>query len=172
MTTEVIRNILRFIVVVLVQVLVIQNVNISGYVILLPYVMWILMLPLEANKLVVLFSSFAMGVTVDLFYDSSGLHACACTLMGFARYYVLKYVSPREGYDPGMSATIDEMGFGWFFRYAGILILMHHFVLFYLEIFRFSEFFTTLMRVALSSAGTIAFIYIIQFLFYSSTKRT
>ena len=172
MTTEVIRNIIRFVVLVLVQVLVVQNVNISGYVILLPYVMWILMLPLEANRLLVMFCSFFIGVVIDFFYDSSGLHACACTLMGFSRYYVLKYVSPREGYEPGMSATIDEMGFVWFLRYAGILIVMHHFVLFYLEVFRFSDFFGTLLRVTLSSAGTFAFIYVIQFLFYNTGKRT
>ena len=156
----------------LVQVLVIQNVNLSGYIILLPYVMWILMLPFDANKLVVLFASFFMGVCIDLFYDSSGLHACACTLMGFARYYVLKYVSPRDGYEAGMNATIDEMGLPWFLRYAGILIVMHHFVLFYLEIFRFSAFFSTMLRVILSSAGTFAFIYVIQFLFFSSSRRT
>ncbi len=155
----------------LVQVLVIQNVNISGFVILLPYVMWILMLPFETNRLVVLFSSFVMGVCVDFFYDSSGLHASACTLMGFTRYYVLKYFSPRDGYEAGVSATADDMGLGWFLRYAGILIVVHHFVLFYLEIFRFSEFFNTLFRVILSSAGTFVFIYIIQFLFFNTKKR-
>jgi hypothetical protein len=159
-------------VLVLVQVLVIQNVNLTGYIILLPYVMWILMLPFDSNKLVVLFSAFAMGVCIDIFYDSSGLHACACTLMGFARHYVLKYVSPRDGYEAGVTATIDEMGLAWFLRYAGVLILMHHFVLFYLEIFRFSSFFSTLLRVILSSAGTFAFIYVIQFLFFSSGRRT
>ena len=121
MTTEIIRNSVRFLVLVLVQVLVIQNVNISGYVILLPYVMWILMLPLEANRILVMSCSFVLGVVIDFYYDSSGLHASACTVMGFARHYVLRYVSPREGYEPGMRATIDEMGFGWFMRYAGIL---------------------------------------------------
>lgn len=170
--TDVVRNILRFIVLVLVQVLVIQNVNLSGYVILLPYVLWILMLPFETDKILVMCLAFLMGVTIDIFYDSSGLHACACTLMGFSRYYVLKYVAPRDGYDAGMNATIEEMGFSWFLRYAGILIVMHHFTLFYLEIFRFTAFFSTLLRVILSSAGTFAFIYIIQFLFYSQGRRT
>src|SRR5688500_14524586 len=140
--------------------------------ILLPYVMWILMLPFETNKLVVLFASFFMGVCIDIFYDSSGLHACACTLMGFARYYVLKYVSPRDGYEAGVSATVDEMGLAWFVRYAGVLIVMHHFVLFYLEIFRFSAFFSTLLRVILSSGGTFLFLYFIQFLFFNSGSRT
>lgn len=172
MTTDLLKNIIRFILLVLVQVLVIQNVNLTGYIILLPYVMWIIMLPFETNRNMVLLASFLMGVCVDYFYDSSGLHAFACTAMGFSRYYVLKYISPREGYDPGVEPTIEDMGLQWFLRYAGILVVIHHFFLFYLEIFRFSEFFSTLLRVVLSSAGTLGMIYLIQFLFFTNNRKT
>ncbi len=171
MTTEVIKNILRFILLVFMQVLIIQNINLSGYIILLPYVMIILMMSFETPKLVVLFTSFLLGVCIDYFYDSSGLHASACTIMGFARYYVLKYVAPRDGYDVGVKPTVEDMGLEWFIRYAGTLILIHHFFLFYLEIFRFSEFFYTLLRVILSSIGTLSLIYLIQFLFFSNNRR-
>lgn len=172
MTTEIIKNILRFIVLVVMQVLIIQNINLTSYVILLPYVMVILMLPFETNKMVVLFVSFLLGVCIDYFYDSSGLHAFACTLMGFSRYYVLKYVSPRDGYDVGVNPTVEDMGLAWFLSYAGILVFIHHLFLFYLEVFRFSEFFVTLIRVVLSSFGTFGLIYLIQFLFYGRGKRT
>lgn len=172
MTTEIIRNILRFIVLVLLQVIIIQNINLSSYIILLPYVMVILLLPFETNKLLVLFISFLLGVSIDYFYDSSGLHASACTIMGFSRYYVLKYVAPRDGYDVGVKPTVEDMGLAWFLSYAGTLIIVHHFVLFYLEVFRFAEFFSTLLRVVLSSAGTFGLIYLIQFLFFNKMKRS
>jgi len=172
LTTEIIKNILRFILLVIMQVLIIQNINLTGYIILLPYVMVIIILPFETNKLVVLFSSFFLGVCVDYFYDSSGLHAAACTIMGFSRHYVLKYIAPRDGYDIGVKPTVEDMGLEWFLRYAGTLVLIHHFFLFYLEIFRFSEFFSTLLRVILSSIGTLVLIYLIQFLFFSNKRRT
>lgn len=172
MTTEILKNILRFLVLILLQVLIIQNINLSGYIILLPYVMAILILPFETNKLLVLFASFLLGMCLDFFYDSSGLHASACTIMGFSRYYVLKYIAPREGYDIGVKPTIEDMGLEWYIRYAGTLVLLHHFFLFYLEIFRFSEFFKTLLRVILSSVGTLGLIYLIQFLFYSNRRRS
>lgn len=172
MTTEIIKNILRVLALILAQVLIIQNVNLSGYIILLPYVMAILILPFETNKLIVLFVSFLLGASIDYFYDTSGIHASACTIMGFARYYVLKYIAPREGYDVGVRPTVEDMGLEWFLRYAGTLIIIHHFFLFYIEIFRFSEFFRTLMRVILSSIGTFGLIYLIQFLFYNSGRRT
>jgi hypothetical protein len=154
------------------QVLIIQNINLSGYVILLPYVLIILMMSFETPKLLVLFVSFLLGVCVDYFYDSSGIHASACSIMGFARYYVLKYIAPRDGYDVGVRPTIEDMGLEWFLRYAGTLVLIHHVFLFYLEIFRFSEFFSTLLRVLLSSIGTMIMIYLIQFLFFSNKRRT
>lgn len=154
------------------QVLIIQNINLTGYVILLPYILVIIILPFETNKLIVLFTAFLLGVCVDYFYDSSGLHAAACTVMGFSRHYVLKYIAPRDGYDIGVKPTIEDMGLEWFLRYAGTLVLLHHFFLFYLEIFRFSEFFQTFLRVLLSSVGTLGLIILIQFLFFNNSKRT
>lgn len=152
--------------------LVIQNIHLGSYIILLPYVMVIILLPFETNKLVVLLIAFLLGVVVDYFYDSSGLHAAACTALGFSRHYVLKYISPRDGYESGVGPTVEEMGLEWFLRYAGTLVLIHHFALFYLEVFRFSEFFSTLLRVVLSSVGTFALIYLIQFLFFTRLRRT
>lgn len=163
---------MRFILLVILQVLIIQNINLTGYIILLPYIMVVMILPFETNKLLVLFIAFLLGVCVDYFYDSSGLHATACTVMGFSRYYVLKYISPRDGYDIGVKPTVEDMGLEWFLRYAGTLVLIHHFVLFYLEIFSFSEFFSTLLRVILSSIGTLGLIYLIQFLFFTNKRRT
>jgi hypothetical protein len=171
LTTDIIKICIRFIVLVLVQVLVVQNINLTGYVILLPYVLFILSLPFETNKVLVMVLSFVIGVVIDYFYDSSGIHASACTAMGFARYYVLKYIAPREGYDAGVRPTIDDMGIQWYLRYAGTLVLFHHFLLFYLEIFRFSEFFHTLLRVILSSMATCVLIYIIQFIFFTRGRR-
>jgi hypothetical protein len=168
---DIIKNTVRFIVLILLQVLIIQNIRLGSYIILFPYLLFILLLPFETPKLAVLFIAFVTGLTIDMFYDTAGLHATTCTLIGFSRYYILKLLAPREGYDVGLSPTIESMGAVWFATYAGIIIFIHHLFFFYLEIFRFSEFFTTLLRALLSSIGTFALIYIIQFLFNSNTKN-
>lgn len=170
MTTDIIKNIFKFLLLILVQVLIIQNINLSSYIILLPYVLIIILLPFEFSRLSVLFISFFVGVCIDYFYDSSGLHASACTIMGFSRYYILKFISPRDGYDLGVKPTVNDMGLAWFLSYAGLLILVHHVFFFYLEVFRFNEFFRTFFRVFLSSIGTFVLIYLIQFLFYTNRK--
>ncbi len=171
MTTDIVKNIFRLVILILLQVLIIQNINLGSYIILLPYVLIIIIIPFETPRLLLLFISFLIGVCIDYFYDSSGLHASACTLMGFSRYYVLKFISPREGYDAGVQPTVEDMGLAWFLSYAGTLIVIHHLFFFYMEAFRFTEFFRTFLRAILSSVGTFAFIYLIQFLFYRNKKR-
>lgn len=170
MINDVIKNSVRFLILILLQVLIVQNIRLGPYVILLPYVLFILLLPFETPKLWVLIIAFFTGLVIDMFYDTAGIHAAACTMIGFLRYYVLKLLSPREGYDVGLSPTIESMGSLWFITYAFIIIFIHHLIVFYIEIFRFNEFFNTLLRVILSSIGTFVFVYIIQFLFNKSNK--
>jgi hypothetical protein len=168
---DIIKNTIRFIILVLIQVLVFQNVRLGPFIILYPYVLFILLLPFEIPKLLVLSISFIIGLTIDIFYDTPGLHAAASSLIGFLRIYLLKILSPRDGYETGLQPTYESMGAYWFFTYSGIMIFAHHFMLFYLETFRFSEFFSTLLRVILSTIGTSLFVFIIQFLFSKKNKR-
>lgn len=169
MTTDILKNSIRFVLLILLQVLIIQNIRLGMYIILLPYVLFILMLPFETPRLLLLAISFFTGLVMDSFYDTLGLHTAACTLMGFSRYYLLKFISPRDGYEQGLKPVVEDMGFVWFLSYAGSLILIHHFYFFFLEVFRFGEILRTLLRILLSSIGTFSIIYLIQFLFY--TKR-
>lgn len=171
MINNIIKNSIRFILLVLLQVLIVQNIRIGSYIILLPYVLFILLLPFETPKMVVLLSSFLIGLTIDMFYDTAGMHAATCTLVGFLRYYILKILSPREGYDQGLIPSVDSMGPIWFISYSLIIIFIHHLFFFYLEIFRFNEFFRTFLRVILSTIGTFCFVYVVQFLFYKTDKN-
>jgi hypothetical protein len=166
-----VRNSIRFVLLVLLQVLIVQNIHLGAYVILFPYILFILLLPFETPKLLVMLIAFFTGLVIDMFYDTAGIHAAVCTLIGYSRHYVLKVLAPREGYDAGQSPTIQSMGAVWFITYSATIIFIHHLFFFYLEIFRFSEFFTTLLRVFLSTIGTFVFVYVIQFLFYRAAKK-
>jgi hypothetical protein len=171
MIQVVINNVLRFLIFTFLQVGIIQYINFGTYIIPLLYVLPILMLPFETPRIAVLIICFVQGVIIDDFYNQQGLHSAATVFLGFLRPFVLKLLSPREGYDNLVKPTVHYMGPAWFFTYAGFLILCHHLVYFYLEIFRFSEFFPTLLRVILSSIGTLVFVLIFQFLFYRNEKN-
>jgi hypothetical protein len=171
MISNLLKNILRFVVLVLVQVLIVKNINLGRYFIFFPYVLFILLLPFNTPKPLTLVLAFVLGLCVDMFYDTQGMHAMACLTMAFVRSSVLELFAPREGYDEQLKPTIAYMGVGWFSSYALILILVHHFVLFYVEAFTFHEFFRTLLRVLGSTLATFSFIYLMQFLFYRQSNN-
>ena len=126
MINSIIKNSIRFLILVLLQVLIVQNIRLGSFIILFPYILFILLLPFETPKLVVLFASFFLGLTIDMFYDTAGMHAAACTLIGFLRYYILKLLAPREGYEPGHTPNVDSMGPVWFITYSALIIFIHH----------------------------------------------
>jgi hypothetical protein len=103
---------------------------------------------------------------MDIFSDTLGMHSIATVFMAFLRPYVLNIISPHDGYESGTFPRVSYYGLNWFTRYASILILAHHFVLFYIEIFRFGNFFSTFFRVILSTIFTLGFIVLSQFFVY------
>ena len=169
MINEILKNSTRFIFLVLFQILILNNIHLSGFLNPFLYVLFILMLPFQTPKWLGLILAFFIGITIDMFSDTGGLHAAASVFMAFSRPAVLKLVSPRDGYDLNRSLTLKQLGFNWFFSYSAILIIAHHFVLFYLEVFNFSNFFSTLFRVIASSLFSITLVIISQF--FSSNSR-
>ena len=160
------RNIIRFIVLVLVQVLIISNIQISGFIVPYFYILFILLMPFETPKWVLLVSAFALGLMVDLFTQTPGMHAAASVFMAFLRPYILEMSAPRDGYETSTFPRLHYYGFQWFLRYTVILVLAHHFILFYIEVFRFSEFFSTFLRVLLSSLFSVILIMLSQYFIY------
>jgi rod shape-determining protein MreD len=168
---EIIRNIIRFILLVAVQVLIINNIELGRFINPFLYVLFIIILPFETPKWLVMIAAFLIGITVDMFSDTGGMHAAACVFIGYLRPGVLKLFSPRDGYEFGTQPTVQYLGVPWFLSYAGILILSHHLILFYLEIFRLSEFFSTLLRVLISSFATLFLVIVTQYLFYRKKQE-
>ena len=169
MINGILGNSMRFIFLVLIQVLILNNIELSGYLNPFLYVLFILMLPFNTPKWLVLVLAFAIGISIDMFSDTGGLHAAASVFLAFLRPVMLKLISPRDGYDAGQQPTIQQFGLGWFLSYAGILVFLHHLFLFYMEAFHFAGFFSTLARAILSSLFTISLIFISQF-FFSNSK--
>ena len=168
MTIEILKIIFRFFVLIGVQVLILNNVQLSGFINPYLYVLFILLLPVKFPKVVVLVLGFISGLTVDMFTNTMGVHAAATTAMAFARPYILKMFSPRDGYGAEAVPNIKDFGFNWFLVYASTLVFSHHVILFYTEVFRLSDFFSTFTRVLLSSLLTLLLIFITQFLFGKS----
>jgi len=163
MINSVLRFCLIFVLLILLQVLLFNNIEFSGYVNPYVYVMFILLLPIEIPSWLLLLLSFGTGLIIDFFSGSPGMHTSATVLIGFVRPYVLRLVSPRDGYESGSDPSMLAYGFRWFATYTLLMVLIHHTALFYLEVFRFADFFRTLLRVILSTLFSTGFILLIEF---------
>jgi len=162
MINSILRFSLIFILLILLQVLLFNNIQFSGYVNPYVYIMFILLLPMEIPSWLLLILSFATGLTIDLFSGSLGMHSSATVLAGFIRPYVLRIISPRDGYEPNSDPSMVTYGFTWFLTYTFLIVLVHHTALFYLEVFRFADFFRTMLRVILSTLFSVTFILLIE----------
>lgn len=135
------------------------------------YILFILLLPFETPNVVLFILSFILGLTVDMFYDTPGLHAAACTVLALVRISFISITVQKDGFDNEPEPTLSIMGFRWFFTYALILTLFHHFFLFNLEVFRLNEMQYTLSRFLLSSIFTVFLMLVSGLLFFRKKER-
>lgn len=152
------------------QLLVLNNVYLWGFINPYIYIFIILMLPMDFRPWAGLMLGFSLGLILDIFTDTLGLHTAATLTMTFFRPMVLRLISPREGYESDARPDLGEMGFSWYLRYAGFLVFIHHFLLFYLEVFRFSGFFQTFARMLFSWLASMILIFLFQFLIQKPQK--
>ena len=171
MSRVLIINLIRFVVLVLLQVFLLKNISLYNLSVPYLYILFIMLLPFETPNLLLFVLSFLLGLTIDAFYDTPGLHAASCVVMAFVRVLFISITVQKDGFDNEPEPTLGNMGFRWFFTYAGILILFHHFFLFNLEVFRLKEIVFTLLRFLSSSVFTLFLILISSFLFYRRKER-
>lgn len=144
------------------QILLFNNINLFGFVNPYPYILFILLYPVNSNKSFLLLGSFALGIFIDMFSNSGGVHTTAAILLAYIRPALFRFA------------------FGLSFEYQTVkiadkitperatllflAILIHHFILFTLEIFRIDLFLIILYRTLLSTIFTFIICLLIIYL--------
>ncbi|TXK76242.1 rod shape-determining protein MreD [Mesonia sp. K4-1] len=163
-----VSNIARFVILVLIQVLILNNINFLGFINPYLYVLFILLLPLNLTHYKVIFFSFLMGLTIDLFEDSGGINAAASVLIGFLRPSFLRF-SFGISYEH-QTVKFHQTPFAQRFTYISLLVVIHHLVLFSLEIFNLSYIILILKKTLFSSIFTILLILIVSGIFQQNKR--
>ncbi|PHS51924.1 MAG: rod shape-determining protein MreD [Lutibacter sp.] len=165
MNNLIVSNSIRFIGLVLLQVLVLNHINLFGYINPFVYIVWIFLFPIRKNLSVFLILSFLLGLSVDFFSDSGGLNAAATLFIAFIRIPILKAVLRKSDFDYLLfnlrAISIDKL-----FIYIATLTLIHHFIIFSFEYFSFNDFttiisttfFTSIFTILLSLLGILLFV--------------
>ena len=98
------------------------------------YLGFLLFLPLHTPISLQLLLGFVLGLSIDITYDTGGLHAAAAVLLAYLRPWVLRLLTPRDGYDAQDSVNVHQMGWQWFMVYLLLLVSLHHLAYFFLEL--------------------------------------
>jgi len=153
MNNVVFNTALRFVVLTLVQVLILNNVNFLGYINPYLYILFIILYPVKNNRTLFIFLSFLLGLGIDLFSDSGGVHAAASVFIAYIRPPVLKFSFGMIYEHQTIKFAQTELGNRLI--YFTILTTIHHLVMFSMEIFNFNDIILILQKTLFSSIFTI-----------------
>ncbi|MBN8565713.1 hypothetical protein [Flavobacterium filum] len=163
MNSTLLINIARFIILILAQVAFFDKINFLGYINPYPYILFIILYPVNANKNGLLLASFLLGLTMDMFNNSGGVHAASCVTLAYLRPSFFRFAFGLS-YEY-QTVKINERLTPERFSFILISILTHHIVFFLLEIFRFSFFWNILFRTVLSTIFTLLLCILIIYMF-------
>lgn len=165
MNNPILRNSVRFILLVFLQIFVFNKIYLGGYFNPYVYLMFVVLLPLETPWWLLLLSSFSIGLTIDIFSGSLGMHTAATTFAAFVRPTIIRLIMPKLDKGSNQSPTINFMGIPVFSVYVFIMVFLHSFILFYLEVFRLDELGTVFIRVLLSTILSSIIIILLEMIF-------
>jgi rod shape-determining protein MreD len=129
-----------------------------------------LVLPFEISGSVSLLTAFAMGMTIDMFSYSHGVHTISLLLLAFVRPFLIRLMIRREEFGSKASPSIEQMGFRNFYVYMLILVLIHHTCLYLVDFFSLSQPLHMIRSILLSTLFTTILIIISQALFPDKQK--
>ena len=172
MNSLILKNIISFILIVSLQVLILNNVLFMGYINPYVYILYLLILPFNTKKWLTLILALILGLTIDSFQNSMGLHAFSCILIAYFRSSIIKFLLPelKNKNKKSINFSINEFGIQRFIIYSSIMVIIHHFSLFFIESFNL-EIFNNIIRASISSIFSIVIIILLQFLFFKTGKN-
>ncbi|PZR19048.1 MAG: rod shape-determining protein MreD [Flavobacterium psychrophilum] len=162
MSSSTIMNIFRFILLLALQVIILSRLNLFDFLNPYPYILYILLYPVNGNKAGLLLSSFLLGLMVDMFTDSGGVHATACVTLAYLRPTFFKFAFGLS-YEY-QTVKINERLSPERFSFILISIVTHHLILYLLEVFKFSGILMVLTRTLFTTLFTLTLSIIIIYL--------
>jgi hypothetical protein len=167
------KNLIRFIGLAILQLVILKDVDISWpnfrFIHLIVFPLAIMLLPIRTPRVMVILLAFFLGLFVDIFYDSIGVHASAAVMMAFSRKIVLSFLEPYGGYSVDQIPTLKNMGFYWFFIYSGTLLGIYLLFYFSMEAFSLVFFFQIIMNTIFSLLFSLLLVFLLQLIFNSKT---
>jgi rod shape-determining protein MreD len=162
MNSALLLNIARFILLLTAQILIFNNMRFWGFISPFPYILYIILYPVNGNRYGLLISSFLLGLLIDMFNNSGGVNATACLVLAYFRPTIFKF-SFGLSYEY-QTVRLNDVLTPERFSFIFIAVVIHHFTLFILEIFRITFIFEIFAKTILSTLFTVLLCILIIYL--------
>ena len=162
MNSALLYNTARFILLLAAQVAIFNNINFLGYINPYPYILFIILFPVNGNKYGLLVAAFLLGLIMDMFLNSGGVHATSCLVLAYFRPAIFKF-SFGLSYEY-QTVKINDVLTPERFSFIFISVVLHHLILFVLEIFTFEFFWSIMVKTLFSTLFTIIISILIIYL--------
>ena len=171
-TRNVFQLIFKVLIYLLTYFLITSHIHVFHFALCLSYTGAILLLPLGSNAVRTMLFAFLVGLSVDIFHSTLGIHTAACVLLGFFRANFINWMVPAGGYEEYMTISIPSMGLRWFFPFAFGLLFLHHFLYFMIDYASTSDLLLVFSRALASSVLTFVTLVLIQLGMEPPTRST
>lgn len=158
----------QFVLLILAQIIIFNAINLLGYINPYPYILFLLLFPFMANRSLLLVIAFVTGLVMDIFSDSGGIHAAACLTLAYLRPVALRIafgVSYEYNAIRISNTTLYER-----FVYMSLLVVVHHLILFLLEVFNLNSILYILQKTLFTSIFTLVLCILFTVLFGNQKK--
>ena len=126
--------------------------------------MAVLLMPVKTSRSILMALGFLLGIALDLFYDSPGIHAASLVFTAYIRNIIIAFLEPFDGYNIDDVPTLKRMGTGWFVSYVSVALIIHIFVYFSIEAFSFVFFFEIFLNTIFSFIVSLILVMVLQFI--------
>ena len=170
--SSLLKNIIRFILFILIQVFVLDKVPpLHQFIIPYLYFLFIIWLPFNIGRVWLMIIGFILGITLDYFTGTPGLHAAPCVLIAFIRPSLLSLLIPQETTEQSyIEPSLKSMGGAPYSLYVVLLTFIHHFYLVLIEWLQFGSFTYFIGKVLGTTAISLLLIFITELIFFRKAK--
>ncbi len=147
-----------------IQVFILNNILLLGDINPYLYIVFVFLYPIKKERFLFLFICFLLGLFIDFFSDSGGIHAFATLFIAYIRVFFIRVFFKKTAIDFPFF-NLQEESFGKVFNYTVILTLTHHFLLFSFANFSFQNSTTVITNTILSGVFTLILFFLGTFIF-------
>ena len=161
-----------FLVYILIQIFVLNEVVFSSYIIPFLYLTIILSIPKGKSILFLMIISFLTGLTIDIFEGQLGLHSTSCIIIAFLRPKILSILSNSKTLSNEENIRLNNLGALQFLVYSSTLIFLHSLILFFIVDFEIGNIFNLIIKTILSTLATLLLIFVNELYYINKQWKT